>query len=336
MLVPAHEGHGPREAATSVAGRRPASVRRTSQLDLSTPSGPDGQLVLHGSARDLWTAPDGSAVELGAAELEATVELSGRPVVAALRTRPELPALTGLVGVPALSGFRAAVDAAVPGEAASRTPAHALLDDIPGAVVISGYTWVVGPLAGSPPPGRTPPADVCSGWRSGGTMMLAIGRTGTMPRLSGPAAPPLADGEDPAGWHPMPPLAAGDMRRRRLMDVVRDGDVLRVEAMFRDTHVDADGDESVVHEYGLSAVVSADRLELLAVAAEPRVLPWQECPMAAGSAAALVGRTVGTLGQHVRGELSGTSSCTHLNDLLRSLDDVSALAAAGGSRPGLP
>jgi hypothetical protein len=325
VLAPGHEGHGPRQAATSVAGRRPGSVRRTSNLDLSTPSGPAGELLLRGAARDLRTGPYGAVEELGSAELEATVDLSGRPVVAALRTRPGLPGLDRLVGVPALSGFRAAVGAAVPDDLVDRTPAHALLDDIPGAVVISGYTWVVGPLVGSAPPGRTPPADVCSGWRSGGTMMLAIGRTGTMPRLSGPAAPLLADGEDPAGWHPMPPLAAGDMRRRRLMDVVRDGDVLRVEAMFRDTHADADGDESVVHEYGLSAVVSADRLELLAVAAEPRVLPWQECPMAAGSAAALVGRTVGTLGQHVRGELSGTSSCTHLNDLLRSLDDVAAL-----------
>ncbi|WP_299950678.1 DUF2889 domain-containing protein [uncultured Modestobacter sp.] len=248
-------------------------------------------------------------------------------MIGALRTRPGLPGLTRLVGVPALSGFRAAVGEALPGEVGARTLAHALLDDIPGAVVISGYAWVVGPPVEAPPPGRTPPADVCSGWRSDGTMMLAIARSGAMPRLSGPAAPPLADAVDSVGWHAMPPLTPGDMRRCRLMDVTRGGDILRVEAMFRDSYMDADGDESVVHEYGLSAVVSAGRLQLLAVRVEPRVLPWQECPMAAASAAALVGRQVGTLGQHIRGAFSGTSSCTHLNDLLRSLDDVPVLAA---------
>ncbi|WP_409330831.1 DUF2889 domain-containing protein [Trujillonella humicola] len=326
MLTPPHEGHGPRDAASSVPDRPPSSVRRTSNLDLSHPNGPAGHLVLNGASRDLRTSLDGSVTQLGTAEVEATVELSGSRSIVEMRSRPDLPGVSDLVGFPALSGFRARLSAAAPADAAARTPLHALLDDIPGAVVISGYAWVVGPPAGAPLLGHTPPADICSGWRSDGTMMLAIRRSGAMPRLSGPTAPPIIDAQDSIGWHAMPPLTPGQMRRRRLMDVAPDGDLLRVEAMFRDSYVDADGDESVVHEYGLAARVAVDGLTLVAVTAEPRVLPWQECPLAAASASALVGRQVGTLGQHVRGELSGTSSCTHLNDLLRTLDDVPTLA----------
>jgi hypothetical protein len=57
------------------------------------------------------------------------------------------------------------------------------------------------------------------------------------------------------------------------------------------------------------------------------VLPWDECPGAAGSAARLVGQPVGALRRIVGDELRGTSTCTHLNDLLRSLADVPHLVA---------
>jgi hypothetical protein len=52
------------------------------------------------------------------------------------------------------------------------------------------------------------------------------------------------------------------------------------------------------------------------------VLPWQECPQAIGSAPRLVGHTLAGLRPYVRGEFIGTSTCTHLNDVLRGLTDV--------------
>ena len=56
-------------------------------------------------------------------------------------------------------------------------------------------------------------------------------------------------------------------------------------------------------------------------------LPWQECPGAVASAARITGMTLQELHFRVRRELSGTSTCTHLNDLLRSVADVEALIA---------
>ena len=66
--------------------------------------------------------------------------------------------------------------------------------------------------------------------------------------------------------------------------------------------------------------------------ATPRALPWPECPQAAASASRLVGQPVGELRDFVRQDLSGTTTCTHLNDLLRSLADVATLAAILGER----
>ena len=58
------------------------------------------------------------------------------------------------------------------------------------------------------------------------------------------------------------------------------------------------------------------------VQAEARVLPWTECPQAVGSAGRLVGWKVDELRPEARTQLVGPSTCTHLNDVLRGLEDV--------------
>jgi hypothetical protein len=116
------------------------------------------------------------------------------------------------------------------------------------------------------------------------------------------------------------------MRRWRRLDLMA-GDPLRVDAMFRDSHVDADGDETVLHEYTLTATIDPSDGTILEIAADPRVLPWVECPAAAASSQDLVGQRVTALRKWVRSNLVGPETCTHLNDLLRSLADTGALAA---------
>ncbi|MDX6232729.1 MAG: hypothetical protein QOH68_1725, partial [Nocardioidaceae bacterium] len=61
------------------------------------------------------------------------------------------------------------------------------------------------------------------------------------------------------------------------------------------------------------------------IVAEPRVLPYTECTLAAPSPQRLVGRRV----EEVRGlaPTGDTTACTHLNDLLRTLAAVPALLA---------
>ncbi|SHN15791.1 Protein of unknown function [Cryptosporangium aurantiacum] len=95
--------------------------------------------------------------------------------------------------------------------------------------------------------------------------------------------------------------------------------------MFRDTYSDPDGLETVLHEYELSALLDVDSLVITQIEAVPRVLPAPECPWAAASAGRLVGIPVSELRTKVGRELRGTTTCTHLNDLLRSITDVPAL-----------
>ena len=57
------------------------------------------------------------------------------------------------------------------------------------------------------------------------------------------------------------------------------------------------------------------------------MVPHEECPAAVGSAQGILGVAAGDLRDRVSMDLFGPRSCTHLNDLLRSLADVPALAA---------
>jgi hypothetical protein len=58
------------------------------------------------------------------------------------------------------------------------------------------------------------------------------------------------------------------------------------------------------------------------------VLPYPECPPAAGNVARLEGVAVSDLRTLVLQRLRGVDCCTHLNDALRSLAEVSTLAGA--------
>jgi hypothetical protein len=53
--------------------------------------------------------------------------------------------------------------------------------------------------------------------------------------------------------------------------------------------------------------------------ADPRVLPFIECPAAALHVDALVGSALADLPRIVPEVIIGVKSCTHLNDLLRSV-----------------
>jgi hypothetical protein len=58
-----------------------------------------------------------------------------------------------------------------------------------------------------------------------------------------------------------------------------------------------------------------------------------ECPGAVGSAHRLAGMPLSELRPWVRRELTGVSTCTHLNDTLRSLADVTVLLRSAEHPP---
>jgi hypothetical protein len=62
--------------------------------------------------------------------------------------------------------------------------------------------------------------------------------------------------------------------------------------------------------------------------AEPRVLPYPECPGAAPNAVNIVGVPVAELRKEVLTRIRSIHCCTHLNDALRSLAEVPVLAAS--------
>jgi hypothetical protein len=280
------------------------------------------------------TGRDGSGRAAALASCRGLIDFPGGRVLTELSTSPRRQ-LDGLLGSRVSSGFRGRLDETDPALSTADTLLYQLLDDFPVVTLISGHA-----LLATLPPGRRRPAlpgrpgltpDLCAGFVTGGTIMNGIDADGRPPVVTGPDAPPLGDDADPDAWHATAPLPPGTMRRARRIDVrlvpgaAADTAVTAatVDAMFRDGYVLPDGTETVIHEYTLTARVADGAVTTCA--ARPRVLPWTECPAAAASAERLAGQPLHTLRSHVRAKFTGTSTCTHLNDMLRALADVPAL-----------
>jgi hypothetical protein len=312
-----HVAHALAEPLAHLPERRPGSIRRTSHLDVV--GRPDGGLELTGAAYD-----DAHAVSCRAV-------LGVDRALTALEVVPDDPELLPLLGRVVGRGFRALVDeVSEPG-----TLLSGLLTELPVVALLSGYGTLYSGQLSTPLTDRFiggMPVDVCAGWAGSGFMMWHIRDQREIPTPDGPEVP-----ADVEGWHPMPALTSGVLRRQRLIE--RHGD--ESWAMFRDSYARPDGVTSVLHEYTVTATVAAtvtatpagtDRSSddpaderIVACVATPRVLPWAECPGAAASAGHLVGQRVGDLRALVRDDLVGTSTCTHLNDLLASLSQAGRL-----------
>ena len=344
------EAAGPKDPVPATVGRRPGSVRRTSSIDTARPDGFGGDSVVVARARDLRTGPDLVPSVIGALELRARIDGSNRQLVEIVAT-PPAPELDLLLGCLVGPGFRSRVHQVCPGEREAGTLLHLLLDDLPGATLVSGYAMQRAGVFGRPrvqePTGGPASGaasmmaaqdDLCAGWAHDGTMMVTIRSTGEIPVPTGPPAPVLEGPDDPLAWHAMEALPPHGMRRRRRLDVAPEGadGRYRVDAHFRDSHVDEWGAESVVHEYTVSGTVDGAEGRVVEIGARAHVLPWMECPGALASADRLSGMPLVEVRDHVRREFRGTSTCTHLNDTLRSLGDVGALMSglSGGMGPG--
>ena len=317
--------------------RTAGSARRTSHVDvLRVTPGWEGRVVVSGRARDLVTPAGGGAVTAGAATLRIEAEGPGSPVTG-VTSDPDEPALGEVTGTPLLAGFRRAAARAVPDHAAAATPLYRLLDDAPLAYLVSGHALMLDdPPAPAGIPGETgagrrrhPTADLCAGWQTGGTLLSLLEENGALPHSLGPVAPELAGEGDPLAWHERPPLPARGTRRTRRLDVAPGGprDPVRLDVHFRDSYADLEGVERSLHEYTLRAELDPESGVVLAVAAVPRALPWTECPQAAASVDRLVGLDVRELPGLVRREFTGITTCTHLNDTMRSLADAWAVLA---------
>lgn len=327
MIVADPTQVGPHNPVPSVPPRAPHSIRRTSTIDTFRPEGFDGSSQVIAHARDLITNADGAPGTRCDAHLEAVLDPRIH-ILRSIETDPPLPGVQQLVGALVGPGFRKQVDVAVPELIDSGSGLYLLLDDLPGATLVSGYSML---HAGAIPRGTNDEyliarSDLCAGWADEGVMMSLIREHGESPATQGPDAP-LLTSDDPDAWHPLLELPPNAMRRLRRIDVTRPeaGQASVVDVFFRDSHVDSDGRETIVHEYSVDATVDPVARTVLSIDARADVLPWHECPGALGSASRLVGMPLAGLRPWIRQTFTGTSTCTHLNDVLRGLTDVSGL-----------
>lgn len=294
----------------------PSSVRRVAYLDIDRPDGVGGTLVLGGRAWDFAIDADRRPSVREAVTLRASVDYHGGRTLSGIETSPAVPELAALVGHSAIAGFRGRVADAAPRVSA---PLALLLDDVPMGTLISGHAVSAARERDgdsvTASTGYVPVGDQCAGYSANGALITTIAVRGRSPVADGPAAPPV---HDAFGRSPRP-LAVHSMRRRRRIDRwVVDG-AIHIDAMFRDTYGRADGVETVIHEYELTVIADEGTGVIREAVATPRVLPWFDCPGAVASAGRLVGMTLDRVEGTVRRELRGVDTCTHLNDLLRSI-----------------
>jgi hypothetical protein len=287
------------------------------------------------AGRDLLTTGE-RALTLDQAQFE--VDVDADSAIVSVEAGHHAASLAALVGARVGFGFRSQVKGVL--QELGPSLLGLLVDDLSGATAPAGYAAIRERALSGEPELPRPPAgvrnegptrvDVCAGWRDGGVPNTARVSGERMPFHEAPLAPPCLRIDDPDAWHELEPLEPGWTRRLRRLDVTPKAATLAVDAMFRDTAIDADGTERVVHEYALTATLDADQLVFLAARADPRALPFPtDCPAAAASASVLVGQPLAGLRRTVPRLASGPVSCTHLNDLMRSLADIGALVDAG-------
>jgi hypothetical protein len=327
MTIPVPAGLKPRGSVLSAPPRRAGSVRRTTTIDFTWPDGLAGDTVLDGRGRDLRTNGDGTATVLAGASLGMVTD--PRRIIREIGSDPGLPRLRGLAGESAMPGYRRRLAGTGAAAAAGGTPLYQLLDDVPGATLVSGAAWqrwydMDQYLELKADVTQRIMTDVCTGYSRGSS---ALNPDGTLRwRQERQPAVDLGAVTDDLGWHRHASPAGVTMRRARRIDVWVVGQVIHVDAFFQDSSTLPEGGRQSIHEYTLTAEADLGAGTLRAVNPVPRVLPYDECPLAVGHVAALAGLPLSELRGAVPERLRGPLGCTHLNDMLRALAAVPGLA----------
>ena len=310
--------------------RRPGSIRRTSTIDMRWPGGPGTQLRLTGRSRDLLTPHDGSDPVVVAEDTMTVGVNSATRTIKDIAVDPPRPAVVGMIGARGGGSSRAVLAETLPDEAEAGTPLYLMLDDIAGASLIAGFAysrWVpreeILTAMGNAP--RRNMEGICTGFQPGSGALMPDGSSKWDHRVQ--KVGPLPREDDPIGWHELDEVTEISMRRARRIDVTI-GDVIEIDSMFQDSSTVPEGGRVAVHEYLVQATADPDTGELLSVSADPRVLPYEECPLASLSVDRIVGTPLRELRAAVLEVFPGTGGCTHLNDAMRAMAEVPRLVEA--------
>lgn len=314
--------------------RRPGSVRRTSSHQSIWSLDDESTVRIVGRARDLYTTSDGQPTLPGEDAIEAQVAPGGE--IAALTGTAPSGQLARFVGKGVGGPARKTLANEMPEEEAAETRLFRLVDDLAGAFFMSVAGWYAweGGIDQMAARSKTPPRatrrveGVCLSYVQGSLAMTDDGRSRDE-RADHPFSAPILPADDPFAFHPIVVTDAPNEWRLRQTDIWREGDEFVVDAWFQDSAgVQNDANRRLIfHEYAIAARFEAATLDLTDIAVTPHVLPYVTCHAAPATAQVLVGRRARDLRRMVLAELRGTAGCTHLNDMLRALQDVSGLAA---------
>ena len=141
MIVHDASVSGPHNPVVPAPPRVPGSLRRTSTIDTFRPDGFDGEAQVVAQARDALTNPDGSVTTVATARVDARLRSRAHNLLA-IESDPSVPGLQDLLDAVVGPGFRGRVDAAVPELRDCGELLYLLLDDLPGATLVSGYAML--------------------------------------------------------------------------------------------------------------------------------------------------------------------------------------------------
>jgi hypothetical protein len=298
---------------------------------VSWPEGRGGDMRVVGRARDYLT-PSSGGPGVVCAEDAFEAQIKSDRTIVAITADPPRPAMARLVGERGGGRLRGVLAEAVPEERIAATPLYLILDDISGASLVAGWTWsqwtpnwTASLRAAMSEPERRDfmkkRENVCIGHIPGSSVFNLEGTE----REIVTEAPDLRRADDPDGWHAFTVQDSTGFRRARRIDVrLEDGRIL-VDSSFHDSGTRPDGGRTALHEYKLSLTADPRSLQVLSIEAEPRVLPFVECPSATLNLGRLIGTALPAMRETVLTEFHGPAGCTHLNDALRALAEVPAL-----------
>ena len=311
--------------------RHPGSIRRTTSIDSAWPEGHGKPWVMTGIARDLWTPFAGSPRELASGSFR--ILTSTRREIMEIAVSPEHPSSADLVGVRAGGASRGQLTELM-GDVTG-TPLFQILDDFAGASLVANWVWAHWPQLGANKAANTElqttagrqgaMVDVCTGFARGASSLNEDGTVNTSDQAVAQVEP-LANPDDPIGWHAMPTQEGLYARRARRIDLWREDGLIRVDSGFQDSGAAPDQPRSAIHEYRVYAEIEETSGTLVSIQALPLILPFRECPGASMKIGRLVGKNLSEFRTTVPVELASTLGCTHLNDVARALADVPALA----------
>ncbi|API59919.1 hypothetical protein BSL82_11860 [Tardibacter chloracetimidivorans] len=286
-----------------------------------------------GRARDIYTPEDRSEPAVLATG-EFRISVSDQREMLAVDLSPPHRHADRLRGVRGGKASRAALRECM-GDIEA-TPLYQLLDDFAGASLVAPWAKLLwaeqlsmsGRKDSARTVGEARPAqrNVCIGFAEGSSALLPRNATSVSDHCV--SVTEVGNPNDLAGWHELPITSGPHMRRARRIDIRLEEGVVKVHAGFQDSGRQPSGGRAAVHEYRIQADIDQRSGVLLALDAVPHVLPFPECPAAAAEARQMIGKPVTDFRQLVAATLHSVLGCTHLNDVLRALADVSVLAAA--------